>query len=250
MTNALRGKIVVVTGGSSGIGLAIARRFVREGAFVFITGRRQKELDDAVIDIGGTILGIQADSSNLSDLDRLFSVIKEEKGRVDVLVANAGILEKARIGEMTEAHFDRIFSINVKGLVFTVQNALKIMPDGGAIVLMSSTVANKGLGGNSLYAATKAAIRNFARGWIVDLKERGIRVNTISPGPVETPGLTAGAPDKATAQIIFAKLATQIPLGRLGAPEDIANAAVFLASEEASYINGADIQVDGGWAQI
>ena len=250
MTNALRGKIVVVTGGSSGIGLAIARRFVREGAFVFITGRRQKELDDAVIDIGGTILGIQADSSNLSDLDRLFSVIKEEKGRVDVLVANAGILEKARIGEMTEAHFDRIFSINVKGLVFTVQNALKIMPDGGAIVLMSSTVANKGLGGNSLYAATKAAIRNFARGWIVDLKERGIRVNTISPGPVETPGLTAGAPDAATAQIFFAKLATQIPLGRLGAPEDIANAAVFLASEEASYINGADIQVDGGWAQI
>ncbi|WP_207001710.1 SDR family NAD(P)-dependent oxidoreductase [Trinickia mobilis] len=244
MDTSLQGKIAVVTGGSSGIGLAIAKEFVGKGAFVFITGRRQPELDAAVAEIGRNIVAVQADSSKLADLDRLFETVKVQKGRVDIVVANAGILEKAPIGQMTEAHFDRLFTINVKGLVFTVQKALPLMPDGASVILMSSAVANKGLGNNSLYAATKAAIRNFARGWIVDLKARRVRVNVISPGPIETPGAAmAGAS-------VFAQIAAQVPVGRLGVPDDIANTAVFLASDDASFINGADIQVDGGWAQI
>lgn len=250
MNTSLQGKVALITGGSSGIGLATAERFVSDGAFVFITGRRQSELDAAVAKIGYNVVAIQADSSNLADLDRVHDMVEAQKGRLDIVMANAGILEKAPIGQMSEAHFDRIFSINVKGLVFTVQKALPLMPDGAAIILMSSTVAGKGLGNNSLYAATKAAIRSFARGWVMDLKERKIRVNAISPGPIETPGLAGGAPDPATAQAVFSRLATQIPLGRLGSPEEVANVAAFLASDAASFINGADIQVDGGWAQI
>lgn len=250
MGNSLQDKIAVVTGGSSGIGLASAKAFVAEGAFVFITGRRQAELDQAIAEIGRNAVAIQADSSRLADLDRVYATVKARKGRVDILMANAGILEKAPIGEITEEHFDRVFDVNVKGLVFTVQKALPLMPDGAAIVMMSSTVANKGMGKNSVYAATKAAIRNFARGWIVDLKARKIRINVISPGAIHTPGLSNGIADAGSAQGVMDYLAAQVPLGRLGDADEIAKVAAFLASDAASYINGADIQVDGGWAQI
>jgi NAD(P)-dependent dehydrogenase (short-subunit alcohol dehydrogenase family) len=250
MTQVLAGKVALVTGGSSGIGLAIARAFVQAGASVFITGRRHAELEKAVAEIGGEVFAVTADSSRLDDLDHVFATIRERKGVLDIVVANAGILEKAPIGSFTEEHFDRLFSINVKGLVFTVQKGLSLMPDGASVILMSSTVAGKGMGQNSLYAATKAAIRNFARGWIVDLKHRRIRVNVISPGPIDTPGLASGAADEATARAMYERMKTAIPAGRLGQPEDIANTAVFLASDAASFINGADIQVDGGWAQI
>ena len=250
MTRTLQDKVAVITGGSSGIGLATAKRFVAEGAFVFITGRRQAELDAATAEIGSNVVAIQADSSSLVDLDRVYAAVRSQKGRVDILVANAGILEHATIDKVTEGHFDRLFSVNVKGLVFTVQKALPLMADGAAIILMSSTVANKGLGRSGIYAATKAAIRSFARNWIVDLKDRRIRVNVISPGPIETPGLTGAAPDAASLKAMMTAMAAQVPLGRVGAPDEIAKAAVFLASEGASFINGADIQVDGGWAQI
>ena len=250
MNNALQDKVAVITGGSSGIGLATAKRFVDEGAFVFITGRRQAELDDAVGKIGRNVVAIQADSSSLPDLDRVYAEVRRQKRHIDVVVANAGILEHAVIGQITEEHFDRVFSINAKGLVFTVQKALPLMVDGGAIVLMSSTVANKGLGRSSVYAATKAAIRSFARNWIVDLKDRRIRVNVISPGPIDTPGLSGAAPDAASLSAMMAAMASQVPLGRVGSPDEIAKAAVFLASDAASFVNGADLQVDGGWAQI
>lgn len=250
MNFSFSGKTVLVTGGSSGIGLASATRFAAEGAHVFITGRRQSELDAAVAKIEGKVTAIRADAAKMADIDHLFKVIRETTGKVDVLMANAGILEKAPIGGMTEEHFDRLFTVNVKGLVFTVQQALPLMPDGAAIVLLSSTVANKGMGGNSLYAATKAAIRNFARGWIVDLKDRRIRVNAISPGPIDTPGLASGAPDPGAAKAAFERMASVIPAGRLGQPDEIAKVALFLASDAASYVNGADIHVDGGWAQI
>ena len=219
-------------------------------AFVFITGRRQAELDAAVLAIGSNVVALQADVSKLADIDRVTEAIKAQKGRLDIVMANAGILEHAPLGEITEEHFDRLFSINVKGLVFTVQKAITLMPNGGSVILMSSTVAGKGLGRNSVYSATKAAIRNFARGWIVDLKGRKIRVNAISPGPIETAGLASIAPDEAAAKAIFERMASQIPMGRVGSPDEIAQTAVFLASDASSFINGADIQVDGGWAQI
>ena len=246
----LEGKVAVITGGSSGIGLATAKRFVSEGAFVFITGRRQAELDNAVSEIGSNVIAIQADSSNLADLDRVYETIRTTQGRIDIVVANAGILEHAPIAQVTEAHFDRVFSVNVKGLVFTVQKALPMMPDGSTIILMSSTVASKGLGRSGVYAATKAAIRSFARNWIVDLKDRKIRVNVISPGPIDTPGLSGAAPNPTALTAMMAGMAAQVPLGRVGTPDEIATTAVFLASDAASFINGADIQVDGGWAQI
>ncbi len=250
MDNILKDKIAVITGGSSGIGFATAKRFVSEGAFVFITGRRQVELDTAAKEIGNNVVAIQADSSSLADLDRVYDTVRARNGRVDIVVANAGALEHAQIGHVTEEHFDRLFAINVKGLVFTVQKALPLMADGSAIILMSSTVANKGLGNSGIYAATKAAIRSFARNWIVDLKERKIRVNVISPGPIDTPGLSGVAPDPAALAAMMAGMAAQVPLGRVGAPDEIAKTAVFLASDASSFINGADIQVDGGWAQI
>ncbi|WP_267361572.1 MULTISPECIES: glucose 1-dehydrogenase [unclassified Methylobacterium] len=250
MTRILQGKVAIVTGGSSGIGRAIAKRFVAEGAFVFVTGRRQAELDSAVDEIGGNVKAIRADASNLADLDRVYETIRTDKGRIDIVVANAGILEHAPIGSVTAAHFDRVFSVNVRGLLFTVQKALPLMLDGGAVVLMSSTVAGKGLGGSSVYAATKAAIRSFARTWIVDLKDRRIRVNVISPGPIGTPGLTGAAPDAAALTAMMERMAAQVPLGRVGDPDEIARTALFLASEASSFVNGANIEVDGGWAQI
>jgi NAD(P)-dependent dehydrogenase (short-subunit alcohol dehydrogenase family) len=241
----LSGKTAIVTGGSSGIGFATAKHFVQEGASVFITGRRKAELDQAAADIGGDVTAIQADSSKLDDLDRVYDTIREKNGRLDIVFANAGIIDFAPVGEISEEQYDRLFSINVKGLLFTVQKALPLMSEGGSIILMSSTVAGKGLPSSSIYAATKAAIRNFARGWATDLKDRGIRVNAISPGPITTPG---------TADFMMAdrraKVVAQVPMGRFGQPEEIASAVAFLASDAASYVNGADFQVVGGWAQV
>lgn len=232
------------------IGLATAKRFAAQGASVFITGRRQEELDKAVSEIGGDVTAVQADSSSLADLDRLYEIIGLKKGRLDIVFANAGILEKGAIGEIAEDSVDRLFDVNVKGLIFTVQKALPLLADGGAILLTSSLVASKGLPANSIYAATKASIRSLARGWMVDLKDRKIRVNAISPGAIETPGLMGGAANSVAAQGMLDHFATLIPAGRVGEPDDIAKVAVFLASDNASYINGADIPVDGGWTQV
>ena len=248
MAGRLTGKVAVITGGSTGIGLATAKRFVAEGASVFITGRRQAELDRAAAEIGGAVIAVRADSSDLGDLDRLYATVKNVRGRIDILFANAGILERKTIGDITEEEVDRHFSVNLKGTIFTVQKALPIMVDGGAIVLTGSTVAHKGLGNNSVYAATKAAIRSFARNWITDLKHRKIRINVVSPGPIRTPGLAEAA--GSNAEQMFAFLAAQTPLGRIGEPEEIAAVVAFLVSDDASLVNGADIQADGGWAQI
>ncbi|WP_213742244.1 SDR family oxidoreductase [Bradyrhizobium sp. dw_411] len=248
MTFKLRGKVAVVTGGSTGIGLATAKRFVTEGASVFITGRRQHELDKAVAEIGGDVIAVQADSSKLGDLDRLYATVKDRKGRLDILFANAGILERQNIGDITEEVVDRHFATNLKGTIFTVQKALPLITDGGAIVLTGSTVAHKGIGGNSVYAATKAAIRSFARNWINELKSRKIRINVVSPGAIRTPGLMGAA--GLQAESLLAMLAGQTPLGRIGKPDEIAAVVAFLVSDDASLVNGADVQADGGWAQI
>jgi len=246
----LEGKVAVVTGGNSGIGLATAKRFVAEGAHVFITGRRQAELDAAVSQIGKNVSGVQGDVSNLADLDRLYATVKQQKGRVDVLFANAGLGEFVPLGQITEAHFDKTFGVNVKGTLFTVQKALPLMPDGGSIVVNGSMVSMKGWPAFGVYAATKAALRSFARTWSVDLKSRKIRVNVVSPGTVITPGYkNAGLSDEQIAQI-EAEAAAATPLGRVGTPEEIAKAVVFLASDESSYVTGIELFVDGGLAQI
>lgn len=243
----LDGKIALITGGSSGIGLATAKRFVGEGAYVFITGRREAELAAAVASIGNNIKALKGDVSNLEDLDRIVAQIHEAKGRLDIVFANAGIAQYAALGEITEAFYDSIFNINVKGMVFTVQKALPLMPDGAAIILTSSIVGSKGLGANT---ATKAAARSFARTWTTDLRPRRIRVNAISPGSIDTPGLNgllASSPAGAQRRKM---IETVTPLGRLGAPDEIAAAAVFLASDDASYITGIELFVDGGFAQV
>ncbi len=246
----LEGKVAVVTGGNSGIGLATAKRFVAEGAHVFITGRRQAELDAAVSQIGKNVSGVQGDVSNLADLDRLYATVKQQKGRVDVLFANAGLGEFVPLGQITEAHFDKTFGVNVKGTLFTVQKALPLMPDGGSIVMNGSMVSMKGWPAFGVYAATKAALRSFARTWSVDLKSRKIRVNVVSPGTVITPGYkNAGLSDEQIAKI-EAEAAAATPLGRVGTPEEIAKAVVFLASDESSYVTGIELFVDGGLAQI
>ena len=246
----LDGKVAVVTGGNSGIGLATAERFAAEGAHVFITGRRQAELDAAVSQIGKNVSGVQGDVSNLADLDRLYATVKQQKGRVDVLFANAGLGEFVPLGQITEAHFDKTFGVNVKGTLFTVQKALPLMPDGGSIVMNGSMVSMKGWPAFGVYAATKAALRSFARTWSVDLKSRKIRVNVVSPGTVITPGYkNAGLSDEQIAQI-EAEAAAATPLGRVGTPEEIAKAVVFLASDESSYVTGIELFVDGGLAQI
>src|SRR5215467_1524068 len=249
ITKRLDGKIALVTGGSSGIGLATAQRFVQEGAYVLITGRRQSELDKAVNQIGKNVTDVQADVSNLEDLRRLYDVVKQQKGRIDILFANAGIAESAPLGSITEDHFDKIFNINVKGLLFTVQSTLPLFQDGGSIILTSSVGGSKGTPALSVYNATKAAIRSFARSWTVDLKHRKIRVNAISPGPINTPAVSRLFENGQQAEQVKTAL-LNIPMGRMGNPDEVAKAVAFLASDDSSYITGIELFVDGGRAQI
>jgi NAD(P)-dependent dehydrogenase (short-subunit alcohol dehydrogenase family) len=246
----LKGKIVVVTGGNSGIGLATAQRFVEEGSFVFITGRRQTEVDAAVKQIGRNVTGVQGDVSDLNDLDRLYYIVKQEKGRIDVLFANAGIAEYAPLGTINESHFDKTFSINVRGLLFTVQKALPLFQDNGSIILTAAAGASKGYEGFSVYSATKAAIRSFARSWTVDLKRQKIRVNAVSPGPIDTPIFSGVAQSKEQADRVKMNLENAVPLGRMGSPDEIAKAVSFLASDDSSFVTGIELFVDGGIAQI
>jgi NAD(P)-dependent dehydrogenase (short-subunit alcohol dehydrogenase family) len=249
MSRKLEGKVALITGGNSGIGLATAQRFAEEGAYVFITGRRQAELDTAVNLIGPNALGVQGDVSKLADLDRLYDTIKQKKGRIDVLVANAGSGEFGRLGEITEAHYDKWFGTNVKGMLFTVQKALPLMPDGASIILTGSIVSTKGFENFSVYSATKAAVRSFARTWTSDLKARKIRVNALSPGPIATPGIEQLTGKEGIAQW-EASMSAAVPLGRVGEPDEIAKAAVFLASDDSSFVTGIELFVDGGMAQI
>lgn len=250
MNGKLEGKVAVITGGNSGIGLATAKRFVAEGAYVFITGRRQAELDAAVREIGENVSGVQGDVANVAALDRLYATVKAKKGRIDVLFANAGVFEFAPLGEITEEHFDKAFNTNVKGVLFTVQKALPLLTDGGSIILNASIAASTGNPASSVYSATKAAVRSFARTWILDLKERKIRVNAISPGPIDTPMLGGLAQTEGVGEQLKASLIAGMPLGRLGTPDEIAKAAVFLASDDSSFVTGTELFVDGGGAQI
>ena len=246
----LEGKIALVTGGNCGIGLATAKRFVNEGAYVFITGRRAEELAAAVKDIGKDVTGVRGDVSDLGDLDRLFAQIKQKKGRLDIVFANAGIAKYGPFGKITEELYDQIFSINVKGLVFTVQKALPLLPDGASIILNASIVASKGLAANSVYSATKAAVRSFARTWTTDLKDRRIRVNAVSAGFIDTPGLSDLLASADVGKERLKMISNAVPLGRFGTPDEIAKVLVFLASDESSYITGAELLVDGGFAQV
>jgi len=249
----LEWKVAVITGGSSGIGLATAQRFVDEGAYVFITGRRQNEVDSAVKQIGknnNNVTGVQGDVSNLANLDRLYDTVKQQKGRIDVLFANAGIIELAPLGSITESHFDKIFNINVKGLLFTVQKALPLFQDGGSIILTASINSSKGFETSTVYSATKAAIRSFARTWTVDLKHRKIRVNAISPGPIDTPILNSVVQTEEEIEQIKASLVASMLMGRMGSPDEVAKAVSFLASDDSGFITGIELTVDGGTAQI
>ena len=251
MARKLEGKIAVVTGGTSGIGLATAKQFAAEGAQVFVTGRRQEVLDAAVAAIGPKASGIRSDASNLSELSSLYEQVKVQAGRIDVLFVNAGGGTMLPLGSITEEQYDETFNRNVKGVLFTVQKALPLLADGASVILTGSTAASVGTPGFSVYAASKAAVRAFARNWILDLKDHHIRVNTLSPGPIRTPGLVELAgPDAAQQQGLLDYLATKVPLGRVGEPEEIARAAVFLASEDSSFINGTEFFVDGGEAQV
>ncbi|KAA6100374.1 MULTISPECIES: SDR family oxidoreductase [unclassified Pantoea] len=245
----LQDKIALVTGGTSGIGLATAQELAAQGARVFITGRRQAELDAAVASIGATATGIRADAAQLSDLDAVYAQIARQAGRLDILFANAGGGDMLPLGAITEEHFDRIFSTNVRGVLFTVQKALPLLSDKASVILTGSTAAIQGTPGFSVYSASKAAVRNFARSWALDVKDRGIRINVVSPGPVQTPGLGGLVPEDQR-QGLFDALAAQVPLGRLGEPGDIGKVVAFLASDAASFINAAELFVDGGMAQV
>jgi NAD(P)-dependent dehydrogenase (short-subunit alcohol dehydrogenase family) len=249
MTRKLEGKVALITGGTTGIGLASAQEFAAQGAKVFITGRRQAELDAAVAAIGDNAIGIRSDVSKLDDLDRVYADIAAKAGHLDIVFANAGGGDMQPLGSITEEHFDRIFSINVKGLLFTVQKALPLTKDGGSVILTSSTTSIQGTENFSVYSASKAAVRNFARSWLLDLKARRIRVNALSPGPVRTPGLGGLVPAEHQ-DGLFAHLSTLVPMGRLGEPGEIAKAAAFLASDDSSFVNGIELFVDGGAAQI
>jgi NAD(P)-dependent dehydrogenase (short-subunit alcohol dehydrogenase family) len=246
----LEGKVTLVTGGNSGIGLATAQEFVAEGAYVFITGRREAELAAAVKEIGRNVNGIRADVSNSVDLDQLFSRIKNEKGKLDIVFANAGVAKYAALGHITEELYDSIFDVNVKGVLFTVQKALTLMPEGASIILNASIVGSKGLPANSVYSATKAALRSFARTWTTDLKDRHIRVNVVSPGTTDTPGLSELFGSAEVGQQRLKMISSLVPLGRLAKPEEIARAVVFLASNDSSYVTGTELFVDGGFAQV
>jgi NAD(P)-dependent dehydrogenase (short-subunit alcohol dehydrogenase family) len=246
----LEGKIAVVTGANSGIGLASAKRFAAEGAQVVITGRRQSELDKAVDIIGGDVLAVQGDISNLGDLDRLFDTVRSAKGRIDVLFANAGLGSLEPLGKISEESFDKVFDVNVKGTLLTVQKALPLMKAGGSIILTGSTTGVKGTQAFSVYSASKAAIRNFARSWALDLKGSGIRVNVLSPGPTETPGLMNALGLTGMGDAMVAGLIAQTALGRMGEADEVAAVALFLASDDSSLMTGSEVFVDGGLAQI
>jgi NAD(P)-dependent dehydrogenase (short-subunit alcohol dehydrogenase family) len=246
----LEGKVAVITGGNSGMGLVTAQLLASEGAHVFITGRRQAELDAAVKSIGKNATGVQGDVAKLADLDRLYAQVKAQKGYVDIVFANAGVGGMAPLGEITEEEFDRIFNINVKGLVFTVQKALPLMRDGGSIILNASVAASMGMEAFSVYSATKAAVRSFARSWTVDLKHRNIRVNALSPGPIDTPILSGLASSEAELAQVKAHLTAGVPMGRIGRSEEIAKAVLFLASDDSSFTTGSELFVDGGMAQV
>jgi NAD(P)-dependent dehydrogenase (short-subunit alcohol dehydrogenase family) len=251
MTGKFENKVVVVTGGTSGIGLAAAKRFAAEGASVFITGRRQQELDAAVKTIGGQASGVRADMSKLADIDRLYDAVQQKHSQIDVLFANAGGGSMLPLGAITEEHYEDIFGRNVKGVIFTVQKALPLLRDGASVILTGSTAGVTGTAAFSIYGASKAAVRNLARSWTLDLKERGIRVNVVSPGPVKTPGLVelAGL-DAAQQQGLLDYMATQVPIGRVADPDEIARAVAFLASDDSSFVAGAEFFVDGGQAQV
>lgn len=244
MSKKLEGKVAVITGGSTGIGLATAKRFVEEGAYVFITGRRQAELDSAVKSIGRSVTAVQGDVTKQADLDRLYSTVKTQKGHVDVVFANAGYGEFAPMGEVSEEHFDKLFNLNVRGLLFSVQKALPLMKNGGSVILTGSVAGSKGIGNFGVYNATKAAVRSFARTWTTDLKSRKIRVNVVSPGPIDTP-LLGEVPEEAKKAF-----ASMVPLGRIGESDEIAKAVLFLASDDSSYVAGVELFVDGGMAQV
>src|SRR6266481_3382556 len=243
MTKKLEGKTAVITGGTEGIGLATAKLFVKEGAHVFIMGRRRKELDEAVNTIGSSVTGVQGDVAKLADLDRLYETVKK-KGRIDIVFANAGYGEFASLGSITEEHFDKLFDVNVKGTLFTVQKALPLLNDGGSIILTGSVASVKGTPAFWVYGATKAAIRNFVRGWTVELKDRRIRANVLSPGPIDTPLVSQQPPD------VIARIVSTIPIGRIGQPEEVAKSALFLASDDSSFVAGIELFVDGGRGQI
>jgi NAD(P)-dependent dehydrogenase (short-subunit alcohol dehydrogenase family) len=244
MSKKLEGKTAVVTGGTEGIGLATAKLFVKEGAYVFITGRRQKELDEAVKAIGGNVSGVQGEIAKLADLDRLYEAISKGKRRIDVVFANAGAAEFVPFGAITEEHFDKLFDINVRGTLFTVQKALPLLNDGGSIILNGSVASVKGTGAFGVYAASKAAIRSFVRTWTTDLKDRRIRSNVVSPGPINTPLVNRQSAD------VIARIVSTIPMGRMGEPEEVAKVALFLASDDSSFVTGVELFVDGGRAQI
>jgi NAD(P)-dependent dehydrogenase (short-subunit alcohol dehydrogenase family) len=240
----LQGKVAVITGATAGIGLAAAELFVKEGAHVFITGRRQKELDAAVRAIGHGVTGVQGDVANLSDLDRLYETVQATGRRIDIVFANAGFGEFRALGEITEEHFDKLFDINVKGTLFTVQKALPLLNAGASIILTGSVASIKGTPAFWVYGATKAAIRNFVRGWTVELKDRGVRANVLSPGPTDTPLVARQSPDA------IARIVSTVPIGRMGTSEEIAKAALFLASDDSSFVAGIELFVDGGRGQI
>jgi len=246
----LDGKIALITGGGSGIGLATAKRFVQEGAYVFITGRTKSKLEAAVKQIGSNVTGLEGDVAKLGDLDRLFEQIRKEKGKLDIVFANAGVARYSPLGDIDEELFDNTFGTNVKGLLFTVQKALPLLPDGASIILNASIVGSKGLPANSVYSATKAAVRSFARTWTTDLKARHIRVNAISPGPIDTEGLRELFGSSEVGQERLKNISSLVPMGRLGSPDEIAKAVVFLASDDSSFVTGIELFVDGGVAQV
>jgi NAD(P)-dependent dehydrogenase (short-subunit alcohol dehydrogenase family) len=246
----LNGKTAVVTGGTSGIGLAITERFVKEGAHVFITGRRQSELDKAKALLGDNVTAVRADATSTADLDRLYETVLRDKGKLDILVANSGRVEPEEFGNITEENFDKTFDLNARAALFTAQKALPLMRDGGSIVLVGSIAGYKGINGYSTYSATKAAVRSYARTWTQEFKDRGIRINTLSPGPIDTPIMDGQADSKEGADAIRAAFAAVIPLARMGQPEEVAAAAYFLASDESSFVTGIDLPVDGGMGQV